>query len=408
MSELNNRVRNSAVVANLKQANAKLDELSAIDWEHQTRVDLIHRLISVGKNTLDRLNADRDLITEETLNNLESPSQEFIDAIDVLIDSPIDDESHWHEANGAADAVLMSASALPTLPIRTTSEVFRRATEQFDREVQSATATFSERVETMGSRVTEISSHLEQVSGQSNELVSQLEATVNDRVAQAESTTASLLAGTQATSDSLLEQVKEATERLEREITSIQEVFRDSQSAREEDFKRSQDERDEGFHQRLNPTIADVEGFRDQARSMLEEVAGASTAEHYAGQRDKQYAAANLWRIIGVASLFVLVLAAGWIFFDAGTSNQDFAVVWLIARSGLVASILVFATYALRQSSSHRRREEDISRVSNELQLLWPFMNRLPDEDRQALLRDITPLYFKGGLSAQDNENQAE
>ena len=404
MSEFNNRVRDSVAVAKLKQANARLAELSARDWEHQPRVDLIDRLISVGENTLARLSTNRDLIAEATLNSLAGPAQAFGNVVEVLAASasPTNADPHRSEANNAADAVLMSASALPTLPIRTTSKVFGRVAEQFDREVESATAALSERVETMGSHVAEMSSHLEQASDQFIERVSQLEATANDRFAQADSATASVLAETQVTSDSLLEQVKEATERLEREVTSIQEVFRNSQRDRDEEFRNSQDERGEGFRRWLNPTIEDVESFRDQARSMLGEVAGASTAEHYAKQRDNQRAAADRWRTFGVASLLFLVLAAGWMFFDARTANQNFAVVWLIARSGLVASIFIFATYALSQSSHHRRREEDMSRVSNELQLLWPFMSRLPDQDRQALLRDITPLYFKGGISAQN------
>ena len=74
-----------------------------------------------------------------------------------------------------------------------------------------------------------------------------------------------------------LEQAREATERLEREVTSIQEFFRESQREREEEFLRSQDKRNKEFHERIDPTTADVESFRDQARSMLEEVAGAST-----------------------------------------------------------------------------------------------------------------------------------
>ena len=40
-----------------------------------------------------------------------------------------------------------------------------------------------------------------------------------------------------------------------------------------------------------------------------------------------------------------------------------------------------------------------MERLANELQLLWPFMNRLPSEHREALLLQITPLYFRGQSS---------
>ena len=78
-----------------------------------------------------------------------------------------------------------------------------------------------------------------------------------------------------------------------------------------------------------------------------------------------------------------------------------------MARSGFLFSLGIFAGYAFRQSGQHRRREEAIARVANELLLLWPFMARLPDADRELLLREITPLYFKGGLSGGDTAEQA-
>ena len=65
-------------------------------------------------------------------------------------------------------------------------------------------------------------------------------------------------------------------------------------------------------------------------------------------------------------------------FWQTGPAEEDFDVAWLVARTGLLGAILLFATYALRQSGQHRRREEETSRVANELQLLWPFISRLP------------------------------
>ena len=202
--------------------------------------------------------------------------------------------------------------------------------------------------------------------------------------------------------DSLHRQVQLATERLERDVSNIQEAFRNSQAEHADEFRESQENREREYHDRLDPTVAETEEFRNQAKSMLEEVAGASTAEHYARQRERQNEAADRWRLVGVGALVILVLAAGILYYDFRTTSRDISVSEVLARSGVLVSLLVLATYALRQSGHHRQREEDVSRVSNELMLLWPFMNRLPDEDRKALLLQITPLYFKGGLSPHD------
>ena len=108
---------------------------------------------------------------------------------------------------------------------------------------------------------------------------------------------------------------------------------------------------------------------------------------------------ANIWRWIGVGALSVMALASVWVFYESSRTEQDFSFAWLIARSGLLGSILIFAAYALRQSSHHRRQAERMGRLANELQLLWPFMNQLPSEHREALLLKITPLYFRGEAS---------
>ena len=132
---------------------------------------------------------------------------------------------------------------------------------------------------------------------------------------------------------------------------------------------------------------------------MLEEVAGASTASHYVGHSRQQGKTADIWRLIGVGALFVMALASVWVFYESSRTAQDFSFAWLVARTGLLGSILIFAAYALRQSSNHRRQAENMERLANELQLLWPFMNRLPGEHREALLLEITPLYFRGQSS---------
>ena len=189
---------------------------------------------------------------------------------------------------------------------------------------------------------------------------------------------------------------------LESEFSNNDSRFQNAQAERENQFKADQEKRDREYHDRLDTTVAQVEEFRNQASSMLEEVAGASMAEHYAKQRDRQNKVADRWRMVGVAALGLLVVAALGLFLDLRANGGDLSLAELIARSGVPASLLILATYALRQSGHHRQREEDVSRVSNELMLLWPFMNRLPDEDRKSLMVEITPLCFKGGLSNHD------
>ena len=393
MSEFDGRVMGRVAESNLKEISVLLKDMDTIEWDVAEASGLVSRLKSVVMNVIGRLSLSEPyLISGQVLAELESPTQDILHAVQELKNSAPSVNLHLPSTHQWTDELLRIASALPTVPVPTTDEALTKTVSRFHSEVQLLLKTFNEDVERVSSRADEIRNRLDNASNEFHSLVSHHEASVHERTTHAASTT-----------ENLIVRATETSERLERDVTGIQEVFRESQNDRDEEFKQSQNIRNAEFQDRLNPTLEDVESYRDQARGMLEEVAGASTAEHYAKHREKQETAANLWRVIGVSALFLLVLAGGWIFFEARSEGQNLGVVWLVARSGVLGPILILSTYALRQSGQHRRREEDISRVTNELQLLWPFMNRLPEEDRQTLLKDITPLYFKGGLTAQDS-----
>ena len=351
MTKFSDRVRNSEALSNLREADELLKELADRDWQHQTTIDLISRLITVTKHILARMTiADRFLVPESSLNNLQSPSNSFLEFVNQLFDCQEDEEPDIEHGSLLADEVLLAGYALPVLPIRTTPEVLQKATEQFDTEVRSKSRLLVERLEDTHTRVATIRDEANLLAAKNEQLEEQFENQLIDQLSQARSEVGESL-----------ERTREATEQLERDVTSIQEVFRESQRQREVSFTESQNRQSVEFSENLDPIVSEIEDFRDQAKSMLEEVAGASSAEHYAKLRDKQDAAANVWRKIGVVALVCWVIASGWIFYDSriGANNVDIASI--ISRSSFAFPLVVLATYALRQSGHHRQREEDIS-----------------------------------------------
>ena len=408
MSEIEDRVRDSAVISNLSEALALLTGLEAQDWVVEEASDLVSRLTSVVRNLRVRLTlCDPNLIPRNTLDELDSPTQDILDIVRHLKDSAPFFDLNVSNVHNQMDDLLVVAMALPEIGFTPDDMTVEKAVEQLNLESMSAIATISGEAETLRSEITELRREINQTVANSSSSLNELGELLNQRVAEAQNTTESLLA-----------RIDEATERLQREVTSIQETFRQSQSQRYtefteaqsqriDEFNEAQETRDREFHEGLDSTIEDIVNFRDQANKMLEEVAGASSAEHYAKQRDSQKKNADLWRWIGVGALFVLAVMSGYIFLDTRSDDVDFSATWLVARSGILVSLGVFAGYAFRQSGQHRRREEAVDRVANELMLLWPFISRLPNEDREMLLREITPLYFKGGLSGGDSSEQA-
>ena len=400
MSEHTDHITHSDAVSNLRMCVELLRALPQMDWEIEETQDLITRLTAVTRNVLGRLTiADRNLVPSNAVDDLEGPSQRILEIVKSLKDSAPSVDINLPDADNQIDEILAAASALPVLPIRTTSEVLEKAAEQFDREASSARAAISAEVDSLRTEIADFHQSIQEATTDFNNNLAEFKELVDQRAAEA-----------QSTAESLLARIDGATERLQRDVTSIQETFRASQSRQSAEFEESQNQRitdftadqetrDREFHERLDSTIEDIERFRDEANKMLEEVAGASTAAHYVGHSQQQNKTADIWRWIGVGSLFAMALASVWVFYESSRTEQDFSFAWLIARTGLLGSILILGAYALRQSSNHRRQAENMGRLANELQLLWPFMNRLPSEHKEALLLEITPLYFRGQSS---------
>ena len=164
-----------------------------------------------------------------------------------------------------------------------------------------------------------------------------------------------------------------------------------------EDFDKWRNERDTEF----SGVYQEMIGYKRQAMDIVEVVSAEAHTEQYQKLRESQFKVALCWGILGVGVLIILVAMAGFSFFgisflglSAGVSNAWDA----IARSGFLLALAGFATYALRQFGHHRQQGEEATRIINELVMLWPFLNRLDEEEKKIVLSVITPRYFRGGL----------
>ena len=306
--------------------------------------------MAVTENVLGRLTiADRNLVPGNTIDVLEGQSQRILELIKSLEDSAPSVDIDLLDASNRIEEILATASSLPVLRIRTTNEVLEKAAGQFDREASSARAAISREVDSLRTEMANFHQGIQEATMDFNKNLTEFSEQVDLHASEA-----------QSTAESLLARINEATERLQREVTSIQETFRASQSRQSAEFEESQSERiaeftvaqgtrDREFHERLDSTLEDIENYRDQAKKMLEEVAGASSAEHYAKLRDSQKKNADIWRWIGVGGFSILVVAAGLILLDTRSTGTDFSTAWLVARSGLLFSLGIFAGYAFRQ-----------------------------------------------------------
>ncbi len=371
MSEFDDRVRDSEVVHDLRRVVYLIsEELSPRRWEHQRTVDLVGRAAEASSSVLARLTlVSANLITESMLDGLRRPVARILETVGQMTTYANSDEPDHGFVNGQIDELLHNASTLPVVPIRTTPLVLQRAASRFDDRVTSSTAMLAERINAMESQASAAETYV-------REAVSEFQGAAGDLTAR----------------------VADATDRLERNVTDIHENHREAEQKRASEFIETQLTRDAQFHEAHN----DVMSLRDQARRMLELVAGASTGTHYSAEERRQSRTADRWRWLAVASFVLLGVLVLVMYVLQVKDEETLSAVALLGRYSTALPLAALATYAIKQSGHHRKREQDISRVANEMLLLWPFLDRVPEGERTELLRDIAPSYFKGGLTAQD------
>ena len=385
-------IQNSATVTQLKECKRILNDLGNVPWDSHEVRDYMHRADVVVADVYERLTiVDPHLIPRSVLQSLQYRTQEILSALQSAESSGAAVHLNISNVNAQLDQFITEAAVLPIIPVSTEGEALEKAAEQFSRTATQAKKDIAKAID-------DAKAQFEGITGQITEKGNEFDSVSAGHKSSFDARSADF----EARMQELINRTNAATERIEREVTSIQETFRKSQGSRDEEFQQTRGSRDEEFHSRLDDTVAQVESFRDQARSVLRRLPGQArrcTIRTIGMHKERR---PDRWRWIGIGALILTFLAAVGIFVDSRSLGGELSLVWALARTGVLAVSGASAAYILRQSGQHRRREEEMSRVANELLLLGPFLNRLEDTDRQVLLKEITPLYFRGGLPAQN------
>ena len=74
----------------------------------------------------------------------------------------------------------------------------------------------------------------------------------------------------------------------------------------------------------------------------------------------------------------------------------------LLARFAIAISISVPALYTARESARHRTNADRAKQVELELASLSPFLETLPDDEKDKIISQLTPKYF--GILPDDHK----
>jgi hypothetical protein len=121
-------------------------------------------------------------------------------------------------------------------------------------------------------------------------------------------------------------------------------------------------------------------------------VTNAATAGFFQNEANEQKDAANTWRRVGVAVLFVLVVVGAMeLVFGASTPSLKHTA----ARLPIAVAGAALATYCLRESGQHRRQERLLRRREVDVSSIAAYLENIDDEaDRERLKVEFAEFLF--------------
>lgn len=151
----------------------------------------------------------------------------------------------------------------------------------------------------------------------------------------------------------------------------------------------------EGFlstSQALKDRMSEFEGYREQAKGLLEQMAVEVLADGHIGSAAKEERAANKFRWAAMGIMFVGAVAIGWIFYH----YVDKTFTWSGFTNRITASLLfvVPAAYLARESDKHRAQAIELRRTSLDFAALVPFMKGIEGEEAVKLRSELARRAF--------------
>ena len=207
---------------------------------------------------------------------------------------------------------------------------------------------------------------------------------------------------TQQTLDQLLARATEIDKRVDSVMTTQQNTFTTAESQRQKINLDHLDKRNSEFEKAIEKAVSDsetrLEGQADSGNEILNRIrelekqalkatvstAGARTSKDYKTYAEEQRHQADRLRTLAIV-LFVAAFtagASGWIVSEV---RQDFAWSTALLKATLTFTLIAAAGYTIKESSNHRKKEEDAKSAQLRLEALEPFISNLGPKDIRVL-----------------------
>lgn len=145
------------------------------------------------------------------------------------------------------------------------------------------------------------------------------------------------------------------------------------------------------FSDKISSLIKDAEDKHRRILELYGLVASDSVALDYSKNAENEKMRADIWN---VATLVFILGAAGWFFLLYIMNSTDFSLERIITTSSITIILLFGAAYSSKQSSLHRENEKRARWVSLDVKAFDPFIESLPEKERNNLKKEISERLF--------------
>lgn len=152
-------------------------------------------------------------------------------------------------------------------------------------------------------------------------------------------------------------------------------------------------------------TMSSLDKKLEEAKSIVNIVGNMGVTGNYQNIANQNKKSANFWRVIAVVFMVIMTGLIVWSIIDL--SSHEFNLYKSIVRI-IAAAVLTYpAIYAARESSKHRNLETKNRNLELELASIGPFIELLPEANRQKIKEELVKKYF-GNTNGIEVDNKLD
>jgi hypothetical protein len=356
-------------LASLRQQAEDAEEAMRGVPEDQWPANNRDRLFAVFAYTRSILEAtDAALVTDNATSGISAALSQFLS----------NPTAGAQNADPWGSTVIDALSHLPAARGRAAEQAAKDAAASFQRSAQRRLATLTSEFDSAKSEIAGMQANIEQrrteLATSIEEQQSENDAAMAVRLAEFEQNLATLTGQVEAEAAAVAKlrttQTNEFEEAQGRRATAAKEQL-DAAAAGFETFQ-------ERAKHEVGERIGEIRRMEKESAQLVGAIGLAGTAERYAEEVKEQKSAADVWRRATVVLAVLAVFGALFAISDDDPATEVFV--------GKLALSLIFAgvaTYAARQSATHRGREQRARDLQLELTAFSPFIEPLSPEQQE-------------------------